>query len=189
MPQCQETLDSARATRAATIALMQCRGFLANVSPEAYTRRCSALFGSTIGQHVRHALDHFAAVLSAVDGSVIDYDHRERQTPIEMDVCAAVSRIEHLVGTMDGLSEDRDSAPVRVRVMLDSEGTEAVLGSTLARELAFAAHHALHHHAMITTIAHEQGLPVPQGFGKAPSTRKHEHESIDPEVDGARRLH
>ncbi len=177
MNQCQETLENARATRAATVVLSQCRAFLAHVSPEVYTCRCEAMFGSTIGQHVRHALDHFSAVLTALDGEIIDYDDRERQTPVESDVGAAASRIESLLQRLGALTEDRDGSTVRVRVMLDSDGTEAVLGSTLARELAFAAHHAVHHQAMITTIAQEQGLRVPEGFGKAPSTRKHERDA------------
>ena len=61
-----------------------------------------------------------------------------------------------------------------VRVMVSAEGAEASLGSTLARELAFAVHHAVHHNAMIASIAGELGIACPAGFGKAPSTANHE---------------
>jgi len=64
---------------------------------------------------------------------------------------------------------------VRVRVMLCADGQHAELGSTLGRELAFAAHHAVHHHAMVAAIAAEFGLSAPDGFGRAPSTIHHEH--------------
>jgi hypothetical protein len=48
------------------------------------------------------------------------------------------------------------------------------LGSTLARELAFASHHAIHHHAMMKAIAQEHGQAAESGFGVAPSTLNHE---------------
>ena len=35
-------------------------------------------------------------------------------------------------------------------------------------------HHAIHHHAVMGAIAMEQGLDIPAGFGKAPSTINHE---------------
>ncbi len=69
--------------------------------------------------------------------------------------------------------------PVRVRVMVGADGSTAELRSTLARELAFAAHHAVHHHAMVRAIAAEFGREMPEDLGKAPSTLHHERRLMD----------
>jgi hypothetical protein len=74
--------------------------------------------------------------------------------------------------------------------MLSSDASEADadadaemdLSSTIGRELGFAAHHAIHHLAMVKIIAiHTLGLDeneLPNGFGMAPSTvRFEEHEN------------
>lgn len=159
---------------AAAAALRQCADFIQRLSDAAYTRPSSAIAGSTIGQHVRHALDHFAAAAHALDGAVIAYDHRERDTPIERDRAAAVARMRELQASVVQVDPAAGASAVRVRVMLSGDGEEATLSSTMARELAFAAHHAIHHYAMIASIAREHGVEPPQGFGRAPSTIRHE---------------
>lgn len=160
--------------RAAAASLEHCAAFLSEIDSDRYTRASARLFGSTIGQHVRHTLDHFAAVTSSLDGLVIDYDHRRRDTPVEQDCDAAIEAIRSVSARLAPLSADDLAAPVRVRMMVSAEGAEAELGSTLGRELAFATHHATHHFAMISSIANELGIATPVGFGKAPSTVNHE---------------
>lgn len=159
---------------AAVGALRQCAEFIARLPRAAYTAPSGAVAGSTIGQHVRHALDHFAAAAGAIDGAVIAYDHRERDTPIEHDPAAALAKMTALEKAVAQVDAAAGAAPVRIRVMLSGAGDEATLSSTLARELAFATHHAIHHHAMIATIAREHGVEPPKGFGRAPSTLHHE---------------
>lgn len=165
------------AAQAAAAVLAQCEAFLEGLSDEVYGAPSARLMGSTIGQHVRHSVDHFAATLRAVDGEAIEYDRRERRTPIEADLAAAAARVRELRGQMAGIAPGACGATVRVRVMLTADGGEAELASTLARELAFAAHHATHHHAMMASIASEFGASYPEGFGKAPSTLEHERSS------------
>ncbi len=162
-------------TSAASLAVLgQCAAFVASLPTRAYTAPSTVLFGATIGQHVRHSLDHFAAALLTGPGEAIDYDHRERGTPIESDPAAAAGLMAQLRDVLEGLTPAAAGRSVRVRVMLTSAGDETELGSTLERELAFASHHAVHHHAMMAAIANELRHPVPAGFGKAPSTLNHE---------------
>jgi len=168
------TATRSPATRASLALLDQCAGFLTPIDRAAYTTPSPVLFGGTIGQHVRHSLDHFAAALTALDGATIDYDHRERGTSIETDPAAALAQIGAMRLRLDRLMAAEACRPVRVRVMLSAEGEEAELDSTLERELAFATHHAIHHNAMIAAISVEMKRPVPAGFGKAPSTLQHE---------------
>jgi uncharacterized damage-inducible protein DinB len=159
---------------AAHATLEQCAAFIASLSGDVYGRPSATIKGSTIGQHVRHALDHFAAAVGAMDGAVIDYDHRERDTPLERDGALALGAIRALQSAIGRIGAGATGAPVRVRVMISGAGDEAVLTSTLGRELAFATHHAIHHHAMIASIAREHGVEPPAGFGRAPSTLHHE---------------
>ena len=46
-------------------------------------------------------------------------------------------------------------------------------GSTVRRELQFLLSHSIHHYALIATICHANGFPVPEGFGVAPSTLRY----------------
>lgn len=165
------TFQDCRAIDAASAVLEQCAQFVRDRSAREYGRPCPLLGDSTMGQHVRHSLDHFSAILMPREPGVIDYDHRERDTPVENDPRAA----EALIGTLlNSLARvEAQGEPVRVRVMLAADGRESLLVSSIGRELAFAAHHAVHHHAMIAAIARSMGLEVPAEFGVAPSTAHH----------------
>ncbi len=164
---------------AALALLEQCGSFVGALPDTAYTADSRTIKGGTIGKHVRHVLDHYAAILVGVESATpIDYDHRERDVPMETRRQSALDGVEHTRRRLRGLSVAQLDGPVRVRVMLACDGAEAELGSTLARELAFATHHAVHHHAMIRAIAEEQGVAPAAEFGKAPSTLSYEHRVV-----------
>lgn len=167
--------DLRRVCACADALLEQARSFVEHAR-ERFATPCAAMMNGTIGAHLRHNLDHFgAAIHAATDPSPIEYDHRARGTPVETDPDAAIAVVdelrERLAALMRRAPRDRE---VTVKMMLTAGGEEAALRSTLARELAFASHHAVHHHAMMAAIANAHGLPIPQGFGKAPSTLNHE---------------
>lgn len=172
---------SACAAAAAAEALLeQARGLIEVLDDSAYTYCSPVMMRGTIGKHVRHCLDHFSAALGAVEdgagggGEPIDYDRRERNVPMETDRAEAlrtIAGLREILGRVDAGASGRD---VEVRVMLSAAGEEATLRSSLGRELAFAAHHAQHHHAMMKVIADELGVATPEGFGKAPSTLNYE---------------
>ncbi|TVQ63274.1 MAG: hypothetical protein EA378_03030 [Phycisphaerales bacterium] len=159
---------------AAASTLAQCGALVRSASPEAYGAPSAILPGGTIGKHVRHTVDHYRAIVDREAGACIDYDRRERDVPMETEREAAIAEIEQLVGVVRGLDGAALAAPVRVRVMLTGDGGEAELESTVGREIAFAAHHAVHHQAMLRAIAVEHGVEAPAGFGKAPSTMEYE---------------
>lgn len=167
--------ELARVASCADALLTQCRAFVEETRA-VFTLPCASLMNSTIGQHLRHNLDHFGAAISAFGcADPVDYDHRERGTPVETDPDAAIAVLDDLRERLDALrSGGARDGEITVRMMLTAGGEEAALRSTLSRELAFASHHAIHHHAMMAAIAHAHGAPVPPGFGKAPSTLHHE---------------
>ena len=170
MSSADSCLSCAPPAAAAAAVLRQCAAFVRTLPDGCYATPCDALMGSTIGQHLRHSVDHVSAILAGMDAGVIDYDHRDRGVPIETDADLAVRTLEDLSARLAGVDSAAAATPVKVRVMLTSDGTTTDLETTVGRELAFAAHHETHHHAMMSAIAGLQGHEAPAGFGVAPST-------------------
>ena len=163
-------------TRAADAVLSQCESLVLSVPDIAYCTESQTMKGGTVGKHLRHTLDHFAAALGVVGNltKVIEYDRRQRDVPMETDRRIALAAINELRDGLARASSEGLHLAVSVRVMLHGDGSEAELKSTLGRELAFATHHAVHHQAMMRAIAGEFGIQVDDHFGKAPSTLKSE---------------
>jgi len=53
-------------------------------------------------------------------------------------------------------------------------GASPLAESTLGREAMYAVVHAIHHYALISVMCHLLEIPLPEGFGVAPSTLKHQ---------------
>lgn len=167
--------ELAAVAEAARLLLAECAAVVEAIDDEVYRATSRTIRGGTIGKHVRHVLDHFLAAISCDEsGGCIDYDHRERDVPMETQRTAAIGAIHGLADRLRGLDAPRLASPVLVRVMVTADGATVDLRSTLARELAFAAHHAVHHQAMIRAIAAEFGHELPEDLGRAPSTLNHE---------------
>jgi len=116
------------------------------------------LVGGTIGKHLRHTLDHFAAITPALESQTICYDNRTRDVPMETEPGAGLAEIHRLREVLGAISVTRLAGAVNVRILCSADGEEAEVASTLGRELAFATHHAIHHQAMMKAIAIEHGL-------------------------------
>lgn len=157
--------------------LAQTGAFVESLDEVSYSRPCAIAHGGTIGKHVRHLLDHFSAILGRggdgvddEDDALIDYDHRERGGPIETSRAAAAAAIAEVRSGVTRIDQDAMEEPVSVRVMVARDGRTIDLTTTFGRELAFATHHALHHHAMMRVIASSFGVAAPDELGLAPAT-------------------
>ncbi len=171
---CQEW---ASVVNAAINLIDQCEQFVKEVPAPVYATESMVMPGGTVGKHLRHLVDHYEAIVRAAASAceeVVDYDHRERDVPMESSRDEALRGIDALRTNVRQLVDHQATRPVRVRVMVSSAGHEATLTSSLARELAFATHHGVHHQAMMKTIAGEFGVEASPDFGKAPSTLNHE---------------
>jgi hypothetical protein len=172
-----------------------------------FARSCPVV-GASIGQHFRHSLDH---IEQAVDAAVskgqclhgeaepgaprlIAYDRRVRGALDESDIHAALKRIELIRTKVDQFVQLTatngnlvTSEPVSAVFMLsgDASEPEMTLPSTLARELGFVVHHAIHHLALVRILllhtpmlGGNAGLlhpdEIPSDFGRAPSTVRFE---------------
>ena len=127
-----------------------------------------------VGAHLRHIVEHYEALLgAAADRARVDYDRRPRDRAIER--CPALAR-QRLTALQQRLAGDLAlDTPLQVRGRGGLAGEfEFTVGSTLGRELAFVASHAVHHYALLKTHCAERGIELPADFGKAPATVAHE---------------
>ncbi len=160
---------------AADALLKQCESLVADLPDFVYTSESTVLPGGTVGKHMRHVADHYHAIIAgSANTQPVDYDHRLRDVPMEVDRAHALRTLASLRAAISELKPLGHAAPVSVRVMVTGDGSGATLGTTLGRELAFATHHGVHHQAMMRAIAGEFGVDLASDFGKAPSTIHHE---------------
>jgi uncharacterized damage-inducible protein DinB len=154
---------------ALTRLLEELAAVLRRVSPMAYTATPYPGVSGSIGQHVRHILDHVASVCAAAPKSPLSYDHRERGTNVEADVAAALCAIRRLTSTLTALAR-ADDEPITMLSVLAPGAEPIVVRTTLRRELLFVISHTIHHQALIGLLLSAAGGGVPRDFGLAPST-------------------
>ena len=158
--------------------LNQGEALLGQLSDETYTRKLPVAFHASIGGHYRHCLDHFRSLLEAAAAGDLNYDQRERGTLIENDRFAALNATRELRRGYEGLSAAVLGRPLSVtcKTSYATSGSQAS-PSTVGREVMYSVAHAVHHYALIGIMAGLMGVPLPVGFGVAPSTVKHQSET------------
>ena len=157
--------------------LHQGESLLTSLSDGEYTRKVPSVFGSSIGEHYRHCLDHFQSLLQGLDADEINYDHRERNPRIENDRNFALAETEQILRGFASIPAPYLDCPINVRSKVNYELNAAPsIGSTVGRELMYAVAHAIHHYALIAVVCGMLEVPVPSGFGVAPSTMKYHSE-------------
>ena len=166
--------ESARATPSPSFALSRLLDELSSVvielPAEVYRATLESGVSGTIGEHIRHCLDHFSTLLSAGPSGTLSYDHRQRGTAIETEPSAALQQILRLKAALERWPVRSLDQPIRVSSMIAPGGESVVGWSTLARELAFVVNHTIHHQATIAVLLTLHGLAVPDRFGHSPST-------------------
>ena len=135
-----------------------------------YTARPLPGVSGSIGEHVRHVLDHVAAFVGARDHAVLTYDHRERGTAIEADTGAALRTVMRLKALLGDIGQELLDRPIVMSAVLSRGGEPALLRTTRRRELAFVINHTVHHQALIAMLLALAGGDVPDSFGVAPTT-------------------
>ena len=138
---------------------------------DAFQKTCPIVKAS-IGQHYRHSMDHvelaaLVASTAAQDASMIQqggelhYDLRVRGGTLEKSIIEARKRLKDVTDVFTSLNETigedklikTSSQPVRAYFNISADDdAEIGLASTIERELGFAAHHAIHHMAMVKII-------------------------------------
>ncbi|MGB0414838.1 MAG: hypothetical protein ACPGJU_10385 [Coraliomargarita sp.] len=161
-------LDVLKQTLAQEISL------LSMLSDAQYTAAGTGIYESSIGMHIRHNLDHFAAFFDGLDSGRIDYESRQRNHLIEESVQFASNLVTDYIARCDSLE-----ALAEHKLLVREEDGASVhesqwLPTSCGRELQFLLGHTVHHHAIIAMMLNAKSLPLPEGFGVAPSTQRHE---------------
>lgn len=172
--------------RGVTEVLRQGETLLHALDHAAYTTRIPGAFEASIGGHYRHCLDHFQSVLDALDADEVNYDHRQRDPRIETERDFAVSETRRIFQGIESIPNAWLTRPVLARSKVSYGDDEApVMPSTIGRELMYAVAHAIHHYALIGMMCGMQGVPLPAGFGVAPSTLKHQADEAKQQLAAA----
>ncbi len=158
-------------------ALAALLGQLADVvrgtSQRQYVQNPVGVVNSSVGSHVRHCLDHFAALCRGAEAGRIDYDDRERGTQVETSPDAALAEIAALQQRLRPLAGAALHQAIRVKSLVNGHGAAIEVSSSLGRELVFVLSHTVHHNALIGAMCKTLGVPTPERFGYAPSTLAH----------------
>jgi hypothetical protein len=158
--------------------LTQGENLLSELEGDHYTIRVPAAFNASIGGHYRHCLDHFRNLLDAAHSGDLNYDHRERGTLIENDRFAALNATRELRLAFQALPAECLPRQLNVTCKTSySETGSQASDSTIGRELMYSVAHAVHHYALIGIMGRLMGLIMPDGFGVAPSTLKHQRDA------------
>jgi hypothetical protein len=159
-------------------ALNQGENLLNELTDEQYTRRILVAFNASIGGHYRHCLDHFRSLLDSTESGDLNYDHRERGTLIEVDRFAALNATRQLREEYLRLEHTCLLRHLAVTCKTNyATSASQASASTIGREIMYSVAHAVHHYALIGIMCGLMGRTLPQGFGVAPSTVKHQAET------------
>ena len=149
--------------------LRSLRDLIAGLNCDMYCATPSRTSGS-VGEHVRHCLDHARALFSAASNGELTYDSRLRGTRIETDPDLAVDEIDRLSLDLEDLDERALGRPVYLQSMTHRDGPPTRVATTTGREVAFIIQHTIHHCAIVAILLDHLGVAVPERFGYAPST-------------------
>lgn len=155
--------------------LQQGIAMLDNTDQDTYSRKEEGPWGSSIGAHYRHVLDHFMCLIEGLWDFQIDYDHRGRNRDIESSIETARQATCDLIEALNAIPDDvlKQECTVVYSVGYGEAETQAVR-SVVARELMFCVGHAIHHYAIVKLLCSLRAVPLPHEFGIAPSTMKYQ---------------
>jgi hypothetical protein len=160
---------------AAEDVLRQGLALLDSVDDASYSRKEEGPWGSSIGAHYRHVLDHFLCPLEGLSRSQIDYDRRGRNRDIESSVQAARLATHKLIEELLALPNDALHRDCTVAYSVNYGDCDAQsVPSTVARELMFCVGHAIHHYAIMKLLCSQRAVGLHNKFGLAPSTLKYQ---------------
>lgn len=149
----------------------QLASFIDSIDDDIYQQYSRPLFDSSIGQHLRHILDIYQALIRNKHDDIIDYDIRLRGIPLETDRCDALITLNAIRTWLTHLTPEDMSRCIIINTEIAiSEQHSALFHTSFGRELFFASNHAIHHLALMVALAKVLGCQVSNDYGVAPAT-------------------
>lgn len=155
--------------------LKQAEALLNRLDDALFSQPVANFYGSSVGGHLRHCLEHYLSFLAGMESGKVDYDDRKRDVELETVTRKAIAVSGQVAVRLERLLEAE--APVGLLVKMDC-GCEEIewQPSTIGRELQFLVSHTVHHYAMIGGICRALDVELEEDFGVAPSTIRHRAE-------------
>ena len=151
---------------------------LRTLDDQAYTSSQPPYHGSSIGDHLRHFLEHYMSFLDGLDAGRVDYDARARDVRIATSRLYAAQTIQDLIERLQTISHNDRQLDVKMDCDKDAEPTDPWSPSSIKRELQYLLAHTIHHYALIAVLLRLQGYTPHQDFGVAPSTLKYRKQQL-----------
>ncbi len=160
---------------AANEQLLALHRLLEQLPEERYAAAQDLLSGNSIGKHMRHILELFEELLQGYSIAYVNYDNRNRSALLETSPMAAQNKIKACGQWLADIPEDK-ALVLGARCGI-GESDEITLWSSFSRELVYNIEHAVHHMAILQiAIKANESVVLPEDFGLAYSTRKHQME-------------
>ena len=153
--------------------LKQGIALLERISQETYSESSDTVKGGSIGEHIRHNIDHYLSFLDGLAAPEIDYDARKRDPRIETDPQYAIENMQTIIQRLREINNDDGDKPIRIKMDSGSGAENSRSNSTPHRELQFLVSHTIHHYTLIAFLCRLKGIEPTAGFGVAPSTLKY----------------
>ena len=144
---------------------------LRELDGNSFTQVLSPYFSGSIGQHLRHVIDHYDNLFAGIADQHVNYNRRKRFCSVETSIEACSQSFITIRKHISELTAEQLTQSLSILTEISiSEQDDALVESNLGRELVFASSHAIHHYALIKIIRQMQNATVPSEFGYAPAT-------------------
>jgi len=151
--------------------LEQMLEFIESLDDTVYRQSSKPLFDSTIGQHLRHILDLYMALINPHRTGNVNYDIRRRGIALEHDRAAGIAELQLVKQWLGNIDPSQLEQPIMINTEVSISSVQtSEIPSTFGREICFAASHLTHHLALMAAIAKYLGQQVDAGLGVAPCT-------------------
>lgn len=150
--------------------LKDIRLLLSRVDSSDYTKPSPALFGASLGQHVRHILEFYTCLFDQYPTGEVCYDLRKRDMNLESSPQAAINLMDDLIAKLNPSVLNFPLLLVSNFNAIDED--RSVVETSFHRELAYCLEHSIHHQALIKVGLLGMNILhlVEEDFGVAPST-------------------
>ncbi len=148
--------------------------FIEGLSDAEYQFCAKPWFDSSIGQHLRHIIDLYLALINRANADVINYDVRRRGHGVESVRNIGLQELNGIRQWVSEITSEEieQQTTVSTEVAMSSQQT-AEFASSFGRELCFASSHLTHHLALMAVIAKMTGKDVDPTLGLAAATATH----------------
>lgn len=146
--------------------LVELKEVILHLGQESYKTTIGALQGASIGEHCRHIIELFEALMNGYESGIINYDKRARDKELETNIDKAILHLDIMIGKLN--------QPDKWLVIQSMVDQSTLVKSSYYRELLYNYEHSIHHAAIIKIGMHLLGTAQqPKNFGIAPSTIKY----------------